>query len=85
MLKFECMYFLNQLVSILRIQRHFKNIFHVNFFFENTRNQNIRRRVQKNAKSPKICKLAKFYPHENLSTKLAHKYTFENEMKLKNC
>ena len=35
--------------------------------------------------SPKICEFAKFYPHENLSTKLANKYTLENEMKVKNC
>ena len=43
------------------------------------------RRDQKNAKSPKICKFAKSYPHENLFTKLANKYIFENEVKLKNC
>ena len=42
-------------------------------------------RVQKNAKSPNIYKFAKFYPHENLSTKLANKYALENEIKLENC
>ena len=33
----------------------------------------------------KVCEFAEFYPHKNISTKLANKYTLENEMKLKNC
>ena len=31
------------------------------------------RRLQKNAKRQKVCEFAKFYPHENLSTKLVNK------------
>ena len=43
------------------------------------------RRVQKNAKIPKIWEFGKFYPHKNLSTRLRNKYTRENEVKLENC
>ena len=76
MLKFECMYFLNQLALILRISDGILKMYFMWIFFREHQKPNYYAKSSKERKE-----FAKFYPHKNLSTKLANKYTLENEMK----
>ena len=61
------MYFLNQFSLILRISDDILKMYFKRIYFRE------HQKPKYYANSPKICESAKFYPHENLSTKLAEK------------
>ena len=64
------MYFSNQLARVTRISDGILKTYFMWIYFRE--HQNVTRRLQKNAKSQKVREFVKFYPHENLSTKLAN-------------
>ena len=82
MLKFECMYFLNQLARVLRISDGILKVYSLWIYFQDYQKPKYYAKSSKERKEPKNLRICEIYPHENphenLSTKLVNKYTLEN-------
>ena len=77
MLKFECMYFLNQLARVLRISDGILKVYSMWIYFQDYQKPKYYAKSSKERKEPKNLRICEIYPHENLSTKLVSKYTLK--------
>ena len=77
MLKFECMYFLNQLARVLRISDGILKMYSMWIYFQDYQKPKYYAKSSKERKEPKNLRICEIYPHENLSTKLVNKYTLK--------
>ena len=85
MLKFECMYFLNQFLRILRISDGTLKMYFMRFYFGEHQKPKYYAKSSKERKDSKNLGIWEILSTQTLSTRLRNKYTRENEVKLENC